>query len=116
MLKLMSWYLLSILLVVFLHEFIHYGIAFFLGCNPAIHFDKYLTPIVSYRNRHHYLKILIISASAPLFLVAVGIMISPNIWMIVMKCMCLANILNFIPITADGEAILYALLHLEGVK
>ena len=39
MLKLMSWYLLSILLVVFLHEFIHYGIAFFLGCNPAIHFD-----------------------------------------------------------------------------
>ncbi len=43
-------------------------------------------------------------------------MISPNIWMIVIKCMCLSNILNFIPITADGEAILYALLHLEGVK
>lgn len=113
MLSLFCIYIFSILSVVIFHEAIHWLFAKFFHRQPKLKFHYFITPIISYKNNHNDIQNLIISSSAPIILIVIGIFIDgDNSNLIVLKIMCFANILNLFPVTTDGEVILLSILNL----
>lgn len=109
--------LLSTSLVI--HELCHYLVARLLGYQAKFNFESYLYPTISYVNKGNAVKNIIISASAPVVLLFIGLMI-PNKFMILslFKIACLLNVFHLLPFCNDGQVILVSLLSLikRGVK
>lgn len=109
MLNVLLQVIIEIILSIILHEFFHYLTAKVLKLEPTIKL-KYLIPSVVYKNTKEDVKNLIVSA-APLLMILLTFII-PEDKFIVFKIMCLCQIINIFPITADGEIILLSIMNL----
>lgn len=69
--------LLSTSLVI--HELCHYLVARLLGYQAKFNFESYLYPTISYVNKENAVKNIIISASAPVVSLFIGLMIPNNL-------------------------------------
>ncbi len=105
-------YIASIMGVVICHEVIHWIFAKWFHRHPKIEFYQFITPVVTYKNNDNDLQNLIISASAPIILTILGILIDGNTGTIFIKIMCLFNAFNLLPIATDGEVILLSVINL----
>lgn len=106
-------YILLIGIVVAIHEMIHATVAWMFRRRPTITFDRFLTPVIRYENNQNDWQNLIIALSAPALLFGIGwiIPVDGGAW-VVIKILCLANILNFFPVTTDGQMIFLSCLRL----
>ncbi|ANU10841.1 membrane protein [Planococcus antarcticus DSM 14505] len=106
-------YVFIVISIVILHEAIHWMFALLFRRVPTLKFEHFFTPVITYKNNQSDIQNLIISASAPLGLFTVGLLIEADSGILVLiKIMCLANIFNFLPLTADGQVILLSLLNM----
>ncbi|WP_210469308.1 metalloprotease family protein [Sporosarcina sp. 6E9] len=106
-------YVFIVISIVVLHEAIHWAFALLFRRDPTLKFEHFFTPVITYKNNQSDTQNLIISASAPLILFTVGLLIESDSGMLVMiKLMCLANFFNLLPVTADGQMILLSLLNM----
>ncbi|WP_236700984.1 metalloprotease family protein [Kandleria vitulina] len=101
--------IIEIILSIILHEFFHYLTAKALKLEPKIKL-KFLVPSVVYKNTKDNIKNLIVSSS-PLLMILLTFIIPEN-KVIVFKIMCLCQLINIFPITADGEIILLSIMNL----
>lgn len=105
-------FLLCILLT---HEFIHF--IFIKRYKKQIKSIK-INPLggkIVYVNDHNYSHILIISAAPNIILPILGLLIlylGTGAYSNAIAIMCLLNLLNLLPFTSDGTAILYSFLKL----
>lgn len=107
------YYTLAVISIVILHEAIHWIFALLFRRSPILKFQNFFTPVIIYKNNQSDIQNLIISVSAPLILFTAGLLLeSYSGILVVIKIMCLANFLNFLPITTDGQVILLSLLNM----
>lgn len=107
------YYVLIVISIVVIHEAIHWAFALLFRRDPSLKLQHFFTPVITYDNNQSNIQNLIISASAPLILFALGLLIeSDSGTFVLIKIMCLANFLNLLPITADGQMILLSLLNM----
>ncbi|AWN21709.1 metalloprotease family protein [Streptococcus sobrinus] len=102
-----------------MHELCHYLVAKLLGYQPGFNFEKFLSLTVSYVNKGNALKNSLISASAPVTLFFIGLMIPNKIIVLsLFKFACLLNIFHLMPFCNDGQVIFVSLLSLlkRGIK
>lgn len=93
-----------------IHEFFHYIIAKLFGYRPKLLFSSYLSPTITYENKHDHLSNLIISAVGPLGTAVLGAIV-PNIQLFsLFKIVCFLHLVCLLPITADGQVILLSIL------
>lgn len=102
-------YVVSIFIVVVIHELIHIITAFFLKVKFSLAF-KWLIPVVEYSSQEEWWRILLISLSAPIVSILIGVIIPNSGYLIVLKIMFLLNFLNLLPFTADGESAIYSIM------
>ncbi|WP_430786894.1 metalloprotease family protein [Virgibacillus flavescens] len=107
-------YVLIVISIVALHEAIHWVFALLFRRDPSFKFQRFFTPVITYKNNQSDTQNLIISASAPVILFTAGLLIESNSGVLVLiKIMCLANFFNLLPVTADGQMILLSLLNIR---
>lgn len=98
-----------LLMAVLLHESIHFLVALALDYHPKIKWSVFY-PAVYYENKQNHYHNILIACSAPLSMIAIGLLIKGNDTVTTgLKCFCLANIFNLLPVTNDGEVILLSL-------
>lgn len=106
-------YLISIVIVVAFHEFLHWIMAKYFNRNPKIYFGSFFTPIIRYKNNNNDLQNIIIASIAPAISIILGLFISSeNQYLVVAKVILLSNIINLLPITSDGKVILISIIKL----
>ena len=93
--KLSILYVLSIYVVLLVHEWLHFILAKFFKYNAYIKRVGLYPFKVVYTNRNNPLDNLLISAISPL-----------------LKVSCISNIFNLLPFTADGEIILLSIFQI----
>lgn len=101
--KLSILYVLSIYVVLLVHEWLHFILAKFFKYNAYIKRVGLYPFKVVYTNRNNPLDNLLISAISPLFLVIVGIILPLNYYTVILKVSCISNIFNLLPFTADSQ-------------
>ena len=102
----------SIIFLLIIHEFLHWIVAFVFKLEPILVW-RILTPAIIYKNTYEDWKNLLVALSAPLILFAIGVFIQGNdISSVVVKFMCLANFINFLPFTDDGKVILVSIINI----
>lgn len=96
-----------------IHECFHYAVAKICGADPRFSIQK-LTPSVSFKNRHNDLHNLLVALAGPLPLVIIGFCLINriNAHTTIFMLMCLTNVFNLIPVTADGQVILLSILNM----
>lgn len=96
-----------------IHECFHYAVAKICGADPRFSIQK-LTPSVSFKNRHNDLHNLLVALAGPLPLVIIGFCLinRTNAHTTIFMLMCLTNVFNLIPVTADGQVILLSILNM----
>lgn len=105
--------LFGVFMVIIFHEMIHWVIAKIFCRQPKILFSKLMTPTIVYVNNQNDWQNLIITSSAPLIVITIGLFITvDSIFTITVKILCLMNIFNLFPITTDGEVIILSILNL----
>ena len=110
--KLSILYVLSIYVVLLVHEWLHFILAKFFKYNAYIKRVGLYPFKVVYTNRNNPLDNLLISAISPLFLVIVGIILPLNYYTVILKVSCISNIFNLLPFTADREIILLSIFQI----
>lgn len=96
--------------VVVAHELLHYGAARALGLSPSLSLVNPLRPAVVYRNRHVDWKNCLVAIAPGIILPAIGftvLHVYPTLW--VFALLAISNLVNLLPITADGEIVLLSL-------
>ncbi len=99
----------SFLATIILHELTHLLVARLLGVKATFRLRK-LQPEVLYSSGASWWKIVIISLSAPVSGVIIGLLLPGITYLIPLKLCTLLNIFELIPYNSDGEAALYAYL------
>lgn len=112
MILLVLIYLMSSLVIVLSHELLHFFMAKKLGYQPRMEPIKFWGAKVVYANRQNHFHNLIIAGIPTLCLVTLGFLIPNTVNFIVCKLLCLINIFNLLPFTADGEIILLSVVML----
>lgn len=112
MIEFIILFICSCLLSVLLHEGVHIYFACVFKLKPKLRISKFGTPIVQYKNNNNYIQILIVAVSAPILLISISLVLPNSNMYILFKVMGLCNVFNLLPVTADGEVALYAILHL----
>lgn len=108
-----SYILLSFYMVAIIHESIHYIFAFIFKREELSFKISPVQCYVSYKNNDNDFQNLIISSSAPLLTTFIGLIIL--IFFTDIKGIGLiffTNLLNFTPLTSDGEVILVSILNI----
>lgn len=108
-----TYILLSFYIVAIIHESIHYIFAFIFKREELTFKINPLHCYVSYKNNNNDLQNLIISLSSPLLITLIGFIILiyfPSIRGI--GILCFFNIINFTPLTSDGEVILISVINI----
>ncbi|MDR2661183.1 MAG: metalloprotease family protein [Lactobacillaceae bacterium] len=105
--------ILTVFIVVIFHELIHFIIAVILKAKPSINFNNFYKPTVLYSRKITDLKIIVITSAPISILFLLGCIIhAGNYVLFLFKIMCLANIVNLLPITNDGEIILFSIMNI----
>lgn len=100
----------SCLIVVTAHEAIHFLVAKLFKLSPSFYITRLGTPIVEYKNNDNYFGIFVVSISAPIGIFVITLFLPQTSQFDLIKLMGILNIVNLLPITADGEVAIYALL------
>lgn len=102
--------------VVAAHEFFHWLPAKLFGFAPTINVSRVWRPQISYENNGEYGKILVTTILPTILLVVIGFLLPSEGYVAVLygKLLCLSHIVNFLPLTTDGQVFLLALARLCG--
>ncbi|MGW7948363.1 metalloprotease family protein [Staphylococcus xylosus] len=105
--------LLYFLIVSVVHELTHYVFAkIYKREQVKININKVYAFSVSYKNNHNSVQNLIISLSAPLVCVIIGLIYFKLGYFNILTIVFLINIINFFPVTRDGQVILISLINI----
>ena len=87
-----------------IHETGHWVVARFYGYNPSFSCEK-LIPTVTYENTQDYKSRLLIAlaGSLPLFIFGISLPLSENMYVSLLKFMCIGHIISLAPWNVDGE-------------
>ncbi|NBA57114.1 metalloprotease family protein [Enterococcus hirae] len=102
-------YLISFYLILLLHEGIHFFFAKLFRYDPVLVKINFVAFKIIYTNNNKPLENLIIAIMPAIILTTLGIIIPLNYYTLILKLMCLANFINLLPITGDGEIIILSL-------
>lgn len=106
-------YIVSLIVVVILHEYIHWIFAKIFNRHPSVTISKFFTASIQYQNNGKDFENLVIAASPGLILPLFSFIIPQNnLYFIMIKIFSFLNFLNLLPLTADGEVILLSLLNI----
>lgn len=102
----------SLVLSILVHEWIHWLTAVAMGYQPTINWQLF-APSIQYENKNNQWYNLCIASSAPLILFLIGLFFQgESIFIFSLKVCCLSNVVNLLPITNDGEVILLSLYNI----
>lgn len=100
------------LLLVILHESLHFLTAYLLNLSPEIKFN-FCCPSIKYQNQESNFKNLLVSALSPIIIIGLGVILKDySIYGFYTKVLCFSNIINLFPVASDGEVILISIIRL----
>ncbi|MFT9267222.1 hypothetical protein [Oenococcus sp.] len=112
-LTLLAIYGLVCFILVSLHESLHFIAAKVFHLRPVFKINRFLLPMISYKNPGRDAQNLVVALSAPVGLIILGMLINSEIpYFGLAKILCLTNVANLLPITTDGEVIFLSVYNL----
>lgn len=95
---------------VFVHEIIHLFVAYCFGFKIKINIQNILSPRLIYKNNGKLGMVFLISVSPAIFQIIIAFLLPHNYPWNFLKIYFFLNIFNLLPITADGEILMYVIL------